>query len=274
MNRLIVDDEMIAIEGIRANTDWEKLHFENIYTANSYAQAVELVAKNRVDVMLCDIEMPGESGLELIRWMNDNSPDTVNIILTCHEDFQFAKRAVALSCMDYILKPATPAVLMDVLGRAEKKAAARSEEKRYHSYGEQYVQSLADREEGGKPDGQHGGEESENAVEQIKQYIAGHVSEELSVEDLAAMVHFNPDYLSRVFKKETGKTVSEYITEYRCALAGELLKNTDLSVTMIASKSGYPNYAYFTRIFKKYSGCTPREYRKKSDLCKKEKGFV
>ena len=122
MNLLIVDDEMIAIEGIRANTDWEKLHFDHIYTANSYAQAVDLVTKNRVDVMLCDIEMPGESGLELIRWMNENSPDTVNIILTCHEDFQFAKRAVALSCMDYILKPATPAVLMDVLGRAEERA--------------------------------------------------------------------------------------------------------------------------------------------------------
>ncbi len=111
-------------------------------------------------------------------------------------------------------------------------------------------------------------------MEQTKQYIAGHVSEELSVEDLAARVHFNPDYLSRVFKKETGRTVSEYIMEYRCALAGELLKNTDLSVTMIASRSGYPNYAYFTRIFKKYSGCTPREYRKKSDLCKKVKGSV
>lgn len=274
MNLLIVDDEMIAIEGIRANTDWEKLHFENIYTANSYAQAVDLVTKNRVDVMLCDIEMPGESGLELIRWMNENSPDTVNIILTCHEDFQFAKRAVALSCMDYILKPATPAVLMDVLGRAEERAAARSEEKRYHSYGEQYVQSLADPGEDGKDAGQPGGEENGNAVEQTKQYIAGHVSEELSVEDLAARVHFNPDYLSRVFKKETGRTVSEYIMEYRCALAGELLKNTDLSVTMIASRSGYPNYAYFTRIFKKYSGCTPREYRKKSDLCKKVKGSV
>ena len=260
MNLLITDDENIAIEGIRANVRWEELQFENIYTANSSAQAVETAGKNRIDVMLCDIEMPGESGLELIRWMNENSPDTVNVILTCHEDFQFAKRAVALNCLDYILKPATPAVLMDVLGRAQEKVLAKSEERRWHSYGEQYVQSL------GSPEGNGGKQDAgevKNTVEQVKDYIAAHVSEELSVENLAARVHFNPDYLTRVFKKETGKTVSEYITEYRCALAAELLKETDLSVTAIASRSGYPNYTYFTRTFRKYSGDSPRDYRKK-----------
>lgn len=255
MNLLIVDDERIAIDGILANVRWEELHFENVFTANSFAQAVKTVKKNKVDVMLCDIEMPGESGLELIHWMNEHSSETVNVILTCHEDFQFAKRAVALSCLDYVLKPATPTVLMDILKRAEETVLIRSKEQQYQSYGEQYIQSL-DEAYGRKS------KTEVNVVEQVKAYIAAHVDEELSVEKLADREHFNPDYLTRVFKKETGKTVSEYITEYRCALAAELLKNTQLSVTMIASKSGYSNYAYFTRMFKKYSGFSPREYRK------------
>ena len=67
--------------------------------------------------------------------------------------------------------------------------------------------------------------------------------------------------LTRCFKKQYGKTVTEYIIDYRMGLAEKLLKDTDLTVTAVSAKVGYANYAYFTRQFKKYSGYTPSQYR-------------
>ena len=81
------------------------------------------------------------------------------------------------------------------------------------------------------------------------------------MEELAAMVYLSQNQLARVFKKKYGKTVIEFIMEYRMNLAEELLKDTRFTVTEVSAKIGYPNYAYFTKLFKKHSGYTPSAYR-------------
>ena len=75
------------------------------------------------------------------------------------------------------------------------------------------------------------------------------------------MVYVNPEYLSRLFKKKHHKTLNEYITSERMQLAAEMLRGSNLTVSTISARVGYPNYSYFTRIFKKYYGVTPREYQ-------------
>lgn len=102
-----------------------------------------------------------------------------------------------------------------------------------------------------------------DVVEKVKNYVADHVEDELSVERLAEQVYLNPNYLTRVFKKSTGRTVTEYITEYRLKLAEDLLRDTKLSITMVSAKVGYQNYTYFIKQFKKFTGYAPREYRQK-----------
>lgn len=106
MNLMIVDDEVVAIQGLVDDVPWDRLNFEEILTANSYAQAVNLFRTKKVDILLCDIEMPVGNGIELVRWVRENYPKTVCIFLTCHDDFEFARRAIALECLGYILKPA------------------------------------------------------------------------------------------------------------------------------------------------------------------------
>lgn len=66
MNLLIVDDEVLAIQGLVDDMDWKKLDFDEVFTANSYAQAVNIMNKQEIDVLLCDIEMPLRSGVELV----------------------------------------------------------------------------------------------------------------------------------------------------------------------------------------------------------------
>ena len=65
----------------------------------------------------------------------------------------------------------------------------------------------------------------------------------------------------RLFKKKTGMSVTEYITDSRMKLAADLLRNTDKSISFISSAIGSTDDAYFSRSFKKYSGMTPSEYR-------------
>lgn len=252
MNLLIVDDEAIAIEGIKVNVNWELLKFEHIYEANSMQQAMSLLAAMDVDVMLCDIEMPNGSGLDLIEWVKTHYPEIVCIILSCHGEFDFARQAVSLACLDYILKPATPEALMEVLGRAQQKVHELEKDARYRKYGEDYMSRVA-----GSDD------EDKDAVERICNYIADHVDEDLSMERLAQQAFLNPNYLTRVFKKRTGKTVTEYITDYRLRLAEDLLRDTRQSITMVSAKVGYQNYTYFIKQFKKFTGYAPREYRQK-----------
>jgi len=104
-------------------------------------------------------------------------------------------------------------------------------------------------------------EESTNVVKTVQQYIAQHLDEELSRDELAAKVYLNPDYLTRIFKKETGFAISEYILLERMKRVKELLTQTDIPISAAASAVGYSNFSHFARIFKKYTGMGPSEYR-------------
>ncbi|WP_256758089.1 response regulator [Cohnella sp. WQ 127256] len=102
---LIVDDERVAIEAIRHAIPWEELEISGVFEASNIKKAKEIFEEQSIDILLCDIEMPQGSGLELLEWVRENAPMTVTIFLTCHADFQFAKKAMELGSLDYILKP-------------------------------------------------------------------------------------------------------------------------------------------------------------------------
>lgn len=250
MKILIVDDEMIAIEGIMANIHFEDYGINEVATANSMEQAKVIIMQGGVDIVMCDIEMPNGSGLDLFSWMNTYDSTIVKLILTCHAEFHFAQQAISLSCQQYITKPATPEVLAKTVTVAVEQVEKNHSELKIRKFGEAYVNKMA---------GVKGDEVS--IVEQIRQYIIDHIEEELSVEELARKVYLSQNHLTRVFKKKYGKTIVEFIMEYRLELAEQMLKNTNLTVTTISAKIGYPNYAYFTKLFKKYSGYTPSAYR-------------
>ncbi|OYO41027.1 hypothetical protein CG709_21350, partial [Lachnotalea glycerini] len=64
MNLLIVDDEIYAIQGILDSVNWDRLDFDNIFTANSYSQALNIFQNEKVAILVCDIEMPYGTGLD------------------------------------------------------------------------------------------------------------------------------------------------------------------------------------------------------------------
>lgn len=252
MNILIVDDEQFAIQGMLDGINWDMLGFDKVLTACSYEEAVSIVKKTYVDILVSDIEMPGESGLKLIAYMNEHSANTECIILTCHDEFDYAQTAVRLNCMEYVLKPVRYQKLTEILLRAREKVNQRRQNEQIRQYGQQFIDSLAKETKG----------DAVNALEMAVEYIDSHLAEELSVRDLATLCYVSADHLTRLFKKKCGMTVSEYIQEKRIRLAGELLQREDLTISMVANTVGFGNYSYFTEQFKKHYGMTPREYQK------------
>ncbi len=254
MNLLIVDDEPWAVQGILDGISWEQLNFSKVLTAGSYREAVGIFENTYIDILVSDIEMPGESGLKLIEYANTHSPNTECIILTCHDEFDYARTAVHLNCMEYVLKPIRYPNLAEILKTAREKVSQRRQNEQVRQYGQQYIDSLAKESRG----------ETANALETAVSYIEDHLADELSVRDIAAACYVSGDHLTRLFKKKYGKAVSEYIQEKRIRLAGELLRRQDMTISMVANTVGFGNYSYFTEQFKKYFGVTPREYQKQA----------
>lgn len=108
----------------------------------------------------------------------------------------------------------------------------------------------------------NGQRKSQKAVEIAKSYIAEHYKDEVSLTEVADIVLLNPKYLGELFKKETGLNYSEYLLKYRLDLAKEMLLDVRCRVGEVGEKVGYQDSKYFSRLFKKHVGVTPKQYKK------------
>ena len=102
-----------------------------------------------------------------------------------------------------------------------------------------------------------------SVVEQIRQYIDVHYKEEIRRDSLAELVYLNTDYISRIFKKEMGISISSYILKKRVEEAKKLLAQSNLPINTVSIYVGYSNFSYFTKMFKENTGYSPLDYRRK-----------
>lgn len=187
--------------------------------------------------MITDIKMPEISGLELIARIRERDKKTAIIILSGYSNFQFAQRAIELGVSRYLTKPTNPRELICVLEETEKKLGGKQEkEEDSGKIPNLFVQKAAD-------------------------YIKLNYSEKISIKEIADQLYLSPNYLSELFKKHTGKTISEYLTEYRLEKACQLLDHAEYRVGDVSGMVGIHDGRYFSNMFKKKYGMTPTEYR-------------
>lgn len=135
MTVLLVDDQISILSGLISGLDWNNLGITSIKTADNAAQAKEILRQEPVDIMLCDIEMPGENGLSLLRWARNRGMDFICVFLTSHADFLYAKEAIQLNCFDYILQPARYDEIQATVSKAIARAKTSGIEKQLEQFG-------------------------------------------------------------------------------------------------------------------------------------------
>ena len=118
MNLLIVDDEYYTVESISNKIRTLRPDFFEIFCAYNLTQALEIFSTHPIDLMICDIEMPGGSGLELLDQIRQAHYETVCIFLTAYAKFEYISRAMKLSSSDYLLKPLDDHALLEALDKA------------------------------------------------------------------------------------------------------------------------------------------------------------
>ena len=100
-----------------------------------------------------------------------------------------------------------------------------------------------------------------NYVDFVKKYIEENYSDPIYISELAELAHVNSSYLSNLFKKTVGMNFTEYLIRFRINKAIELMQTSNLKISETAEMVGYPNYAQFNKIFRKYIGQSPKHYR-------------
>lgn len=253
MNILIVDDQIYVVAGIEKEVRWEKLDIQEVFTAYSAQEAKAVFGQHRIDIMLCDIEMPGENGLNLFAWVNEQGFDTACIFLTAHADFGYAQTALRLGSFDYILQPARYEEIEESILRVKEQICEKRKDRNLYDHRVQVYEECCRMQEG----------RGQETVDKIKEYIHYHLDQDIRREDIAAYVYMNPSYVSRMFKKAEGIALKDYIIQEKMSFARELLKNLELPVSLIALKTGYSNFSHFSQVYKKVYGISPTEERRR-----------
>ncbi|MBO5303000.1 MAG: response regulator [Lachnospiraceae bacterium] len=236
----IADDEVWVVIGLKKLIEKSGLPFKVIGEANNGVTALEEMEKNPPDVFFSDIRMPGYTGLEVLEELSKRKIQTRTVFISGYAEFSYAQKAVELKAYDYLLKPIEQEQLNKVLERLAAELA------------EKDLESNSLQEE----------EISLNIISQIVNEIQEHFTENITLTDLAEKYGISTSHLSGLLKNELKLSFSEYITARRMQKAKELLKDEKLSIAQVAELTGYNDYFYFTKVFKKSAGISPSKYRK------------
>ena len=253
MKLLIVDDNHYVVTGISNQIDWAALGIEKVLGAYSARQARALLAEETVDFLLVDVEMPQENGFDLIRWVRERQPGIRIVILTSFAEYAYAEQAIYYHVFSYLLKPVSDEKLLSVFRDLVADERRRRENVQFAEVGKR---SLV-------PESAQAPDKDRQLIDTVTAYIQENLSH-VTRSELSAKFFVSPDYLSRLFRKETGMPLIEYIQRERMLRAKALLsQNNGLSIGQIAEAAGYANFAHFSRQFRKQTGMSPSEYRKR-----------
>lgn len=248
-NLLVVDDEKYIANSISDMLRKEFPDELNVLTAHIPKQAIEIASEQVIDILVTDIEMPGMDGFELSLRLRELHSHLHCVLLTAYNNSDYMLKAFRHDIVDYVLKLEDSEALKDAVRKALRRV---HKEKQPAGFLYSHPEPAPRLETGNEYD---------VLLARIFDYIEKNIDQDLSLIKIAEHVNFNSSYLSRLFKKAYGKTLSEYIWEYKLIKAKEMLSNSNLKINEIAVKLGFESRTYFARFFKRMTGITPKEYR-------------
>lgn len=229
MRILVADDERPARFVLRSML--EELGFlpDSIVEAKGGDEVVAKAPSLKAACAFVDVRMPGRDGLAAIRDAAPHCPGTKWVVVSGHAEFEYARSALRFGATEYLLKPVRPEDLEACLDRL-----------------------------GVRPDDPA----EDPALAPVLEYLARNYNGDASVADAAALVGLTPNYLSGLFKRRLGHTISEHLARLRIEEAARLLGEEGLSVAEAARAVGYADLQFFGEKFKAVTGLRPSDFKR------------
>lgn len=254
---VIVEDELILRKGLALSVNWEALGAVIVGEGDNGRSGLEIILRERPDVIITDIKMPVMDGLEMLRLAREQY-SFHSIVLTGFSEFEYAKQAITLGVDDYLLKPVDEAELS---AQMTSLANIIRQERQNETILKQIRQ---------KPDAGHTGSAVELSGAGVKNYyvsqvlaeIRDHYHQKLSLETLARQLGVSASYLSQKFKEATNYTFLDFLNQYRLRKAIQLLNTGKYRIAEVSEEVGFTSYKHFHAVFKKYTDLTPSEFLK------------
>ena len=299
---LIADDEVIERKVLYKTLQKNVGDQCVIFQAENGRQALRVYEEEKIQIAILDIEMPGINGIEAAQKIREKDKECCIIFLTAFDEFSYAKKAITVRALDYLLKPYDEQELMLVVEDAMRLAAefqANRQEAGYQANrpasgyqanrpasgyqasrpaaGHQASQPAGPGQKNELPetglpvgdDMEDGGQVRLSKVtEIISHYIETNYMYDISMQDLARHMNYSEAYFCKLFKQCFNKNFTSYLTEYRVVEAKRMLAMPTVNVKDIGRAVGYSDSNYFAKVFKRITGQSPTEYR----LCIFQKG--
>lgn len=254
---LVADDESIERKVLCKMLQKHVGDVCSIFEAKSGREAMEVFEQEDIQIAIIDIEMPGMNGLEAARRMKASKESCIIIFLTAFDNFSYAKQAIRIRALDYLLKPYDEKEIIMVVEEAMNLIREKEGERLF--FKEEEI--VEDREENVR---------LPIIKEAVENYIKEHFSETISMHELASIMNYSDAYFCKIFKQCFKVNFTTYLASYRMERAKQLLENPLANIKEIGKACGYADSNYFARVFKHTTGMTPTEYREKTSKMNRE----
>ncbi|NNJ30949.1 response regulator transcription factor [Lacrimispora defluvii] len=253
---MIVEDEMI--ERMVLKKMLQKKFGEDcvIYEARNGIEAVELFRKEDIQIIILDIGMPGMNGIQAAEIMRKEDSRCCLIFLTAYDRFDYAKKAISIRAMEYILKPYSQKEVISVVEEALRVTND------WNGHGKKAIQNEAgEQKELMEEETDLNSSRLSVMASMVMEYIKSNFMNEISMSETARAIGYSEPYFCKMFKQQFGQSFTSYLAEYRVGEAKKMLEQPNVNVKEIGVRVGYADNNYFTKVFKRLEGLNPSEYR-------------
>lgn len=266
---LLVDDEQIERMALAKKIDRYYGDKVDIYHAVNGREAVAMCGEQKNDIVIMDISMPEMNGVMAAKYIRKMDDECSIIFLSAYDDFEYARNAIKVRALDYLLKPCDMNDLLAVMDTALQKLDKENVFNGNSISGkEQNKETQIDgsnannvRENRPKRTDNVRNSDEQTTIKYLKEYVENNYIYDISMQEAAEEMGYSDAYFSKLFKQYFNQNFTAYLTEYRIKKAKELLSNTNHSIKDISRMVGYTDSNYFAKIFKRLVGEIPSKYR-------------
>lgn len=266
---LLVDDEQIERMALAKKIDRYYGDKVDIYHAVNGREAVAMCGEQKNDIVIMDISMPEMNGVMAAKYIRKMDDECSIIFLSAYDDFEYARNAIKVRALDYLLKPCDMNDLLAVMDTALQKLdkenvfngnsiSGKEQNKETEICGSNANNVRENRSK--RTDNVRNSDE-QTTIKYLKEYVENNYIYDISMQEAAEEMGYSDAYFSKLFKQYFNQNFTAYLTEYRIKKAKELLSNTNHSIKDISRMVGYTDSNYFAKIFKRLVGEIPSKYR-------------